>query len=136
MTISPRKHKRKTPSQAFTRSKQIYRIGRSLKFCGMVHNILLRTENTYILLHGCTCRNTVFIRLRSYHGVHSLRIVNFAVSYWMSFFKPIDCSHKASNTTVLAPYHSHSVVATKGWVVAEAFVDKRYNKHLLISESF
>ena len=37
MTIWPRKHKRKTPSQAFTRSKQIYRIGRSLKFCGTVH---------------------------------------------------------------------------------------------------
>ena len=37
MTIWPRKHKRKTPSQAFTRSKQIYRIGWSLKFCGTVH---------------------------------------------------------------------------------------------------
>jgi len=37
VTIWPRKHKRKTPSQAFTRSKQIYRIGRSLKFCGTVH---------------------------------------------------------------------------------------------------
>ena len=37
MTIWPRKHKRKTPSQAFTRSKQINRIGRSLKFCGTVH---------------------------------------------------------------------------------------------------
>ena len=30
VTIGPRKHKRKTPSQASTRSKQIYRIGRSL----------------------------------------------------------------------------------------------------------
>ena len=37
MTIWPRKHKRKMPSQAFTRSKQIYRTGRSLKFCGTVH---------------------------------------------------------------------------------------------------
>ena len=37
MTIWPRKHKRKTPSQAFTRSKQIFRIGRSLKICGTVH---------------------------------------------------------------------------------------------------
>jgi len=37
VTIWPRKHKRKIPSQAFTRSKQIYRIGRSLKFCGTVH---------------------------------------------------------------------------------------------------
>ena len=37
MTIWPRKHKRKTPSQAFTRSKQIYRFGRSLKLCGTVH---------------------------------------------------------------------------------------------------
>ena len=37
MTIWPRKHKRKTPSQAFTRSKQIYRIGRGLKFYGTVH---------------------------------------------------------------------------------------------------
>jgi len=37
VTIWPRKHKRKTPSQAFTRSKQIYCIGRSLKFCGTVH---------------------------------------------------------------------------------------------------
>ena len=33
----PKKHKRKTPLQAFTRSKKIYHIGRSLKFCGMVH---------------------------------------------------------------------------------------------------
>jgi len=33
VTIRPRKHKRKTRSQA-TRSKKIYRIGRSLKFCG------------------------------------------------------------------------------------------------------
>ena len=31
------KHKRKTPSQAFTRSKQINRIGRNLKFCETVH---------------------------------------------------------------------------------------------------
>jgi len=38
VTIWPRKHKRKTPSQAFTRSKQIYRFGRSLKFCGTVHS--------------------------------------------------------------------------------------------------
>jgi len=37
VTIWPRKHKRKTSSQAFTRSKQIPRIGRSLKFCGTVH---------------------------------------------------------------------------------------------------
>jgi len=37
VTIWPRKHKRKTPLQAFTRSKQIYRIGQSLKFCGTVH---------------------------------------------------------------------------------------------------
>jgi len=37
VTIWPRKHKRETPSQAFTRSKQIYRNGRSLKFCGTVH---------------------------------------------------------------------------------------------------
>ena len=37
VTIWPRKDKRKTPSQAFTRSKQIYRIGRSLKFCGTMH---------------------------------------------------------------------------------------------------
>jgi len=37
VTIWPRKHKRKTPSQAFTRSKQINRFGRSLKFCGTVH---------------------------------------------------------------------------------------------------
>jgi len=37
VTIWPRKHRRKTPSQAFTRSKQIYRIGRSFKFCGTVH---------------------------------------------------------------------------------------------------
>jgi len=37
VTIWPRKNKRKTPSQAFTRSKQIYRNGRSLKFCGTVH---------------------------------------------------------------------------------------------------
>jgi len=36
VTTSPRKHKRKTPSQAFTRSKKIC-IGRSLKICGMVH---------------------------------------------------------------------------------------------------
>jgi len=43
VTIWPRKHKRKTPSQAFTRSKQIYRIGRSLKFCGTV------------LLYCCMC---------------------------------------------------------------------------------
>ena len=39
MTIWPRKHKRKTPSHAFTRSKQIYRFGRSLKFCGTVHTV-------------------------------------------------------------------------------------------------
>ena len=38
VTFRPRKHKRKTPSQAFTRSKQIYRIGRSLRFCGTVHS--------------------------------------------------------------------------------------------------
>ena len=31
------KTQRKTPSQAFTVSKQIYRIGRSLKCCGTVH---------------------------------------------------------------------------------------------------
>jgi len=37
VTIWPRKHKRKTPSQAFTRSKQMYRFGRSLKNCGTVH---------------------------------------------------------------------------------------------------
>jgi len=37
VTIWPRKHKRKTPSQVFTRSKQIYHISRSLKFCGTVH---------------------------------------------------------------------------------------------------
>jgi len=40
VTIWPRKHERKTPSQAFTRSKQIYRIGRSLKFCRAVHCLL------------------------------------------------------------------------------------------------
>ena len=39
MTIWPRKHI-KTPSQAFTRSKQIYRTGRSLKFCGTVHWVI------------------------------------------------------------------------------------------------
>jgi len=37
VTIWPRKQERKTPSQAFTRSKQISRIGRSLRFCGTVH---------------------------------------------------------------------------------------------------
>ena len=37
MTIWHRKHKRKTPSKAFTRSKTIYRIGRSLNFCETVH---------------------------------------------------------------------------------------------------
>ena len=37
------KHKRKTPSQAFTRSKKIYPIGRSLKFCGTVHCERART---------------------------------------------------------------------------------------------
>jgi len=41
VTIWPRKHKGKTPSQAFTRSKQIYHIGRSLKFCGTVHGVWL-----------------------------------------------------------------------------------------------
>jgi len=41
VTIWPRKHKRKTPSQAFTRSKQIYRFGRSLEYCGTVHSRLL-----------------------------------------------------------------------------------------------
>ena len=50
MTIWPRKHKRKTPSQAFTRSKQIYRIGRSLKYCGTVHSLLFwRTAYIFIL---------------------------------------------------------------------------------------
>jgi len=38
VTIWPRKHTRKTPSQAFTRSKKIYRIGWSLKFSGTVHS--------------------------------------------------------------------------------------------------
>ena len=35
--IWPRKHKRRTPSQAFTRSKKIYHIWTSLKFCRTVH---------------------------------------------------------------------------------------------------
>jgi len=46
VTIWHRKHKRKTPSQAFTRSKQIYCNGRSLKYCGTVH--LGRTWQDYI----------------------------------------------------------------------------------------
>jgi len=37
VTIWPSKHKIKTPSQAITRSKQIYRTWRSLKFCGTVY---------------------------------------------------------------------------------------------------
>jgi len=37
VTTWPRKHKIKTPSQAFTRSKKIYGIRRGLKFCGTVH---------------------------------------------------------------------------------------------------
>jgi len=37
VTIWSRKHKRTTPSQAFTKPKQIYRIWRNLKFCGTVH---------------------------------------------------------------------------------------------------
>ena len=41
VTIWHRKHKRKTFSQAFTRSMQIYRIGWSLKFCGTVHGSIL-----------------------------------------------------------------------------------------------
>ena len=46
VTIWPRKHKRKTPSQAFTRSKHIYRFGRSLKFCGTVHSCPLYNSFT------------------------------------------------------------------------------------------
>jgi len=37
VTIWPRKHKRRTPSQAFTRSKKMCCIGRSLQFCVTVH---------------------------------------------------------------------------------------------------
>jgi len=54
VTIWPRKHKRKTPSQAFTRSKQICRFGRSFRFCGTVHSsdiysvfIILGTSNCF-----------------------------------------------------------------------------------------
>ena len=50
MTIWPRKHKRKTSSQAFTRSKQIYRIGRSFKSCGTVHWILMALVSSSCLL--------------------------------------------------------------------------------------
>jgi len=42
MTIWPRKHKRKTPLQAFTISKKIYHFGRSLKFCGTVHSACIK----------------------------------------------------------------------------------------------
>jgi len=58
VTIWPRKHKRKTPSQAFTRSKQIYRIGRSLKFCGTVHyvELLICEKNRSLCFRTSICR--------------------------------------------------------------------------------
>jgi len=56
VTIWPRKHKRKTPSQAFTRSKQIYRNGRSLKFCGTVHSITM-----YFIFLQCCAKKIAFI---------------------------------------------------------------------------
>jgi len=62
VTIGPRKHKRKTPSQAFTRSKQIYHIGRSLKFCGTVHCTDLRirgNEAEKYYPYRCCCRRQV-----------------------------------------------------------------------------
>ena len=47
VTIWPRKHIRKTHSQAFTISKKINRIGRSLKLCGTVHWVLLVSAYGY-----------------------------------------------------------------------------------------
>jgi len=61
VTIWPRKHKRKTPSQAFTRSKQIYRIGRSLRFCETVHwKIVFNLGST----RGCAEPMLPFCRLK------------------------------------------------------------------------
>ena len=47
------KHKRKTPSQSFTRPKKIYRFGRSLKYCGNVH----LAETTWLLIEKCSHRH-------------------------------------------------------------------------------
>ena len=47
VTIWHRKHKRKTPSQAFTISKQIC-IGWSLKFCGTVHVLTFFVTTTFV----------------------------------------------------------------------------------------
>ena len=98
VAIWPRKHKRKTPSQAFTRSKQIYRIGRSLKFCGKVHR--------YSLLNRWCSGNSVALSARCRWYNSRLRqgffIFDFSFCCWCGFFyffvqKHIIC-HKSCNS--------------------------------------
>ena len=73
MTIWPKKHKRKTPSQAFTRSKQIYRIGRSLRFCGTLHShgvrLLEQCKSTSMRIVNGRVGNTDQYTFLSHNGL-------------------------------------------------------------------
>ena len=77
VTIWPRKHKRKTHSQAFTRSKQIYRFGRSLKFCGTVHSTAM--------LRFLFCCNILLVKLKNYKHQYIVLKTLLNVELYLNF---------------------------------------------------
>ena len=78
VTVWPRKHKRKTPLQAFTRSKQIYRIGRSLTFCGTVHCL-------FIVLASCLLWTEYEICIPTWYEYHNAFLTGLLDSCLLAF---------------------------------------------------
>ena len=77
--------KRKTPLQAVTRSKQIYRIGRCLKFCGTVHfHQAQECVDSYKLQNiGCPSFIPCYFLIRT-KTLHSISVVERRHKFYKS----------------------------------------------------